>query len=118
VRGADAGTLVFHAARAGGYVWGGIASFQHWNRLRRRWRVGLVEHVIAQQFFLWGVASLATVTLIGVIAACHVLLGMSPLAAPQGVVLLALLGLLAGTTIYTAFFPPQLYRRWMTAPTT
>ena len=79
----------------------------HWNRLRRRWRVGLVEHVIAQQFFLWGVASLATVALIAADrrlprAAGHVAAGR----APQGVILLAVLGLLAGTTIYSAFFPP------------
>jgi hypothetical protein len=117
VRGADPGTLLFHVARASSYVWGGIASFRHWNRLRRRWRVGLVEHVIAQQFFLWGLASLATVALIALIAANHILLGASPLASQQGVTLLALLGLLAGTTIYSAFFPPLLYRRWMTLRT-
>ena len=111
--GATASLVWLYLGRMAPYAWAAAESFAYHGRLRRQLRLGLAEPLIAHQFLLWGVASSAMLGLIGVILGVYWWLGITPLETPVGLVPMAVFGLVGASTIYTAFFPPAFYRRWI-----
>jgi hypothetical protein len=115
VSGPTLANLGFDCARVIAFVWGAVESFAYFAAMRRRLRLGLAEPVITHQFLLWGISSSAmSGLLLWVVVARHVL-ERSPLEWPPSVAILASLGFLASTSIYTAFFPPRFWRRIVVA---
>jgi hypothetical protein len=115
VTGPTLGNLAFDCARVAPFVWGAVESFAYFAAMRRRQQLGLADPVIAHQFLLWGISFTAMGGLLAWVVVARHVLGASPMEWPPSVTVLALLGLVASTSIYAAFFPPQPWRRWVAA---
>lgn len=113
VSGPDGPGLAFHLGRMSAYVWGAWESFTYYGRMKRRIKLGLADPLIAHQFWLWGVASVFTVVLVAAIIFWFHGLGITPLDTTAGTLTLMSCSLVIGATIYSAFFPPAFYRKWV-----
>jgi hypothetical protein len=108
-------TIVIAWMRLVPFLWAAIECFLHHARMRRRMRIGLADPVITHQFWLWGVASSSLVGLMAVIIVSYGVFDLSPLTWTPGLVAMTLCGAVGASTIYTAFFPPAVYRGWISS---
>lgn len=91
-----------------GYAWSSFEAFAHWNRLRRRQRLGLVDPVLCDRIWLWAMMSAASLA-----GACanwiYVMLGIDVLVTPSAMLITSLTGLLQGIFLWLTFMPPAFY---------
>jgi hypothetical protein len=108
----DAGFAYYvgFAVRMGSFTWAAFESLAYYRRLRRRQRIGLGDPVVLDRFRLW------TISTFSIVAGFAVFLGARLLGGNVGtsaVVLLATsaVGVVGGTSMWLAFFPPAGYLR-------
>ncbi len=106
--------LLIQSARVVPFVWGALESLLYYGKLRRRLRLGLADPLITHQFLLWGIASTSMATMLLLVIGTQGL-GFSPLVWPPAVLMMTVCGAVGAATIYSAFFPPAFYRRWLAA---
>lgn len=100
---------LFNAAGAAAYAWSAFEAFRYHELLRRRVRVGLARHEIANRFLLWGCAGVGG---FAIFASGMLSRVAFPDGSPPAMLLLrSLMGLGAGICIWLAFFPPRAYVR-------
>lgn len=91
-----------------GFAWSSFEAFSHWDRLRRRERLGLVDPVVCDRIWLW--AMMATASLAGACANwVYLMLGIDVLVTPSAMLITALTGLLQGIFLWLTFMPPAIY---------
>ncbi len=95
-----------------GYAWSGFEAFAHWNRLRRRERLGLIDPVLRDRMWLW--AMMITASLLGAAANwVYLLLGIDVLVTPSAMLITSLTGLAQGVFLWLTFMPPAAYVAWV-----
>jgi hypothetical protein len=92
--------------------WSGWESLGHAARMKRRAALGLAEPVVVNRVRLWGVAMLLSTLMCGAGIAFQ-LAGVPILNTEAGAAGLGLTGLVSGSALYLAFFPPPPYLRWV-----
>ena len=90
-------------------AWAGYECFNYHAMLKKRVALGLSDSMTAHRFWLWGIASLATVTTIGLDLAFWLTSGASLASHPIGLHTMSLLGVVGVVSIALAFFPPAAY---------
>jgi len=108
----DAGAWYYvgYAARLTAFVWAAAEAFAYHARLRRRLRLGLADPVVVDRFRLWAIAT--STTCVGFLVFLYGRLGPTSVAESAPVLIAtSLVGILAGTTIWLAFLPPEAYLR-------
>ena len=98
-------------------VWTGVESLLYADAMKRRLALGLVDPVVADRVRLWGIA-MVLASLMSAATIAGQLIGIEIIATIPGAAGIACTGVVAGGAIYLAFFPPQFYRRWITARST
>jgi hypothetical protein len=96
------------------YVWTGVESAIHYGRHRRRLALGLSDPVLANRFLLWAVVSVFSFASLVVPFAVG-LGGRAATESPTALAVTAVAGLACSVTLYLAFLPPAVYRRWLVA---
>ena len=98
----------FNVVGAAAYLWSAFECFRYHALMRRRERLGLVDRELVHRFLLWAIAGSAgaSVFLAGMLAR---LLATGP--SHAAILAQSLCGLVAGASIWLAFFPPQVYVR-------
>jgi len=92
------------------YVWTGVEALVCHARLKRQLALGLIEPVVVNRVLLWAlVAALCFASM--VIGTAASLLRIAPESMATVRLLMALVGLGCGGTLYLAFFPPRFYLR-------
>lgn len=89
-------------------AWTGIESLRYHRRMRRRLALGIADPAVVNRFLLWGVGSLAGVLLCTSNIA-FLLAGISILAKPAALCIIALNGTVMAATWYLTFLPPERY---------
>jgi hypothetical protein len=103
-----AGNVCLLAALA----WAAAESLRHAALLKRRVALGLADPVVVNRVRLWGVAMLIS-TLMCAAGTATQWAGVPILNTEGGGAALAGLGLVSGSALYLAFFPPPAYRRFV-----
>lgn len=96
--------------RAGAFAWPAIESFRHYQRLERRLRIGLGDPIVSDRFRLWAVST-GTIVLAFAAFLAGKLLSENPATNPWVLCSSSVGGIVAGTTMWLAFFPPARYLR-------
>ncbi len=113
------GMQLFLLCRASIFCWAAAEAFYQYGMLRRRARVGLGDPVVANQILLWGIAGVLSMSMSVLIGYYTIHLRLSPLGDPFATALILFLAVGTSVTMWWAFFPPGLMRRWLgegTAP--
>jgi hypothetical protein len=105
------------ALQVAALAWSAGEAFAHWQRLRRRVRLGLADAVLANRFLMWaGSASAAALgTAVGVAASLAT--GRATLELPAILASSSALGLAAALGMWLAFAPPRAYVAWISGAT-
>jgi hypothetical protein len=112
----SATTLAAAAARTAVFAWMAVEAFSSYFAFRRRARVGLGNPVVASRLLLWGISAvtmfaLSAVATVLYVTATDVVDATSRQNQAGG--LYGLLGALAATALWLAFFPPKSYHGWL-----
>ncbi|MCG8592447.1 MAG: hypothetical protein MJE66_24410 [Proteobacteria bacterium] len=99
-----------YAGRTLAVTWTSYESLRYYALMRKRLRLGLADPLVANRFFLWGLAG-AAVTVSNVNIFCRYAFLDGNLMAPEVVVLSFLTNVVSGTSVWLAFFPLRSYRR-------
>jgi hypothetical protein len=107
-----------HGVIWGYALWNVVESYRYWLMMRRRSRVGIVEPMVTNRFFLWGTSSVCTCLAVWIASLPY--LYMSDPArldaiTPAVRVATALVGLVSVSCALLAFVPPAWYRRLIVA---
>jgi hypothetical protein len=102
------------AARASGFAWAAVESLGYHGRMRRRLALGLADPVVTDRFRLWGIASAATVIGFAIFFAAR-LAGPHMAESPPVLAATSCVGLVAATSLWLAFLPPEAYVRRLAA---
>ena len=84
----------------------------YWRKMQRRRQLGLADAVTTQRFLLWGFGACAAFGIFAIQMARTAVtgqLGPSQLTRDAA----SVLGLVTAVFVWTAFFPPASYRRWV-----
>lgn len=100
------------AGRSAAYLWAGTEAVVYWRKMQRRRELGLADAVTTQRFLLWGFGASAAFGIFVITMARTAVTGdLSPNQLTRDAA--SLLGLAAAIFIWTAFFPPAIYTRWV-----
>lgn len=94
------------------FVWNAVEALRLFAKLRLRLRLGLADPVLVNRFFLWGLASLASVGLSLSMSICNAM-EMVIFRDPLPLTLIALLGWVMAPCWYLTFFAPPGYLEWV-----
>jgi hypothetical protein len=111
-------SLWFHvhvAARGAAFAWGAAAAGTHYERLRRRRALGLVEPFLCHRFLLWTLALASSAGILATALLTNTLLGVLVFAWPPALLAVSVLGLVGAAALWCAFLPPAAYRRFVDA---
>jgi len=98
--------------RSAAYLWAGTEAFQYWRKMQRRRALGLADPMTTQRFFLWGCGACAAFGIFAIVMTRTAVTGdLTPSQLTRDAA--SLLGLVAAVFIWTAFFPPAAYARWI-----
>lgn len=100
------------------YFWLALEAGLAFRDGRRSLRFGLVEPLVVQQFLLWGLSAAAMFTGVLFTVCVRSLYGTAATSSAVGLYLFALLTLTGSSASWLAFFPPQVYVRWLESRTT
>ena len=96
------------------FAWSGSAALHYHGTLRRSLALGFADPVTTNRFMLWAVSGYLGVALCASLEYA-VLLGAAPLLDPVPLALTGAIVVVAGTSFYLAYSPPDLYVRWIRA---
>jgi hypothetical protein len=102
------GTLVLMGSLLVCFAWASCESLLHHANLKRRLALGLVDPILVDRFFLWGVSSGATTLLMGVLLYC-VQTGMVIMRDPVSLSAIAIVGSVMSAAWYLTFLAPESY---------
>jgi hypothetical protein len=91
------------------YVWATYETLDYWWKLRRRERIGLVDPLVVNRLFLWGLGLFAILVLW--IHALMLAVGPAQGREVVGSVVTTALVLVCAASHWLAFFPPAVWRR-------
>jgi hypothetical protein len=100
------------ASRGAAYAWAGTEAVIYWRKMQRRRELGLADAITTQRFLLWGFGACAAFGIFVILMARTAAtgdLGPSQLTRDAA----SVLGLVAAIFVWTAFFPPAFYRRFV-----
>ena len=98
-------------------IWPMVESFRYYALMRRRLALGLVDPMVTNRFFLWGTGSFGTALAIWTASIPLLLMGRTAAALawmPLIQIATATLGIVTVVIYSLTFFPPAVYRRWVT----
>jgi hypothetical protein len=111
--GTSTGMQLFLLCRASIFCWAAMEAFYHYGMLRRRAALGLGDPIVANQILLWGIAGVLSMSLSVLIGYYTINLRLSPLEDPFATALILFFAAGTSVTMWCAFFPPGLMRRWL-----
>jgi len=91
-------------------LWAGGESLLYHRKLRKRLALGLAEPVVVDRFRLWCLAMWSASAMTSLSIGLE-RMGISVTASAAGGLVLGLLGLVVGGSLWLAFFPPEAYLR-------
>ena len=94
------------------FGWAGIESLLRHGAQKRQMALGLGDPVVANRFWLWGVASVASSLLLLVLIVC-VMTGMTIIREPAPLTAMAMAGCIMSASWYLTFFAPERYQRFI-----
>lgn len=104
------------ATRSAAYLWAGTEAVIYWRKMQRRRELGLADAVTTQRFLLWSFGACAAFGIFVIQMARTAIIGeLGPSQLTRDAA--SLLGLLSAIFVWTAFFPPAYYRRWVESRT-
>jgi hypothetical protein len=106
------GTITLLATLMLCFEWAGVESLLCHAAQRRQMALGLGDPVVANRFWLWGVASVTSSFLLLVLVAC-VMTGMTIVREPAPLMAMAATGSIMSASWYLAFFAPERYLRFI-----
>lgn len=96
-------------------IWTASEALLHYQKLRRRMRLGLADAVTSAQFLFWGLAMVANTASRLVTLAIVSTTSVEPLKVTGFMLPAALLGFATLAFLYLAFFPPLVLQDWLGA---
>lgn len=106
------GTVTLIATMLVAFVWSALESFRVRSALRRQRALGLGDPVVANRFLLWGVGSVTSAMLMGVMLWC-VLEGMTIMRESLPLSVMSASGAIMSASWYLTFFAPAAYQRFI-----
>lgn len=94
--------------------WSTYETFRYHALLRRRLRLGLIEPVIVNKLFLWGVSG-ACGTSMAILAVAGTVFDFDYRYAETNLMIYGVLGAIGAAAIWLAFFPPERYVKYVAA---
>ena len=113
VSGTSTGMQLFLLCRASIFCWVALEAFHQYGMLRRRAALGLGDPVVANQILLWGIAGVLSMSMSVLVGYYTINLRLSPLEDPFSTALILFFAVGTSMTMWCAFFPPGLMRRWL-----
>jgi hypothetical protein len=111
--GTSTGMQLFLLCRASIFCWAALEAFRQYGMLRRRAALGLGDPIVANQILLWGIAGVLSMSMSVLIGHYTINLRLSPLEDPLATALILSFAVGTSLTMWCAFFPPGLMRRWL-----
>lgn len=99
-----------YSLRAAVYLWGAIEALRYHRLLARRVRHGLADPVVANRFFLWGIASALAVVMLTAFELGD-FFGFQTAIGDVFMICASLVGAPAAVLYWVTFFAPERYRR-------
>lgn len=96
------------------FVWLGLAAFAHFGRAREQVRLGLCDPIVSNRFLLLSLFGLFEVCGFFVEVALYIISESQQIWTAGMDLLYAVPDLLSVVAVWLAFFPPALYRKWIT----
>ena len=106
------GTLALIGSLLACFAWASCESFLYYANLKRRLALGLVDPVLVDRFFLWGVSSGANTLLVAVIL-YFVQAGMVIMREPVAISAIAIVGSVMSAAWYLTFLAPKSYLNYV-----
>jgi len=94
--------------------WSTYETFRYHALLRRRLRLGLIEPVLLNKLFLWGVSG-ACGTSMAILAVAGTVFDFDYRHAQSTLMIYGVLGAIGAAAIWLAFFPPERYVKYVAA---
>jgi hypothetical protein len=92
--------------------WSTYETFRYHALLRRRLRLGLIEPVVVNKLFLWGVSG-ACGTAMAILAIAGTVFDFDYRYAQTNLMIYGVLGAIGAAAIWLAFFPPERYVKYV-----